>query len=308
MVAAESTLIGMIDILVVVLALDLLELSDSGPGVLNAAIGAGGLVGAAFTFVLVGSQRLALALAVGGLAAGIPFALAGVAPAVGSAALLLFLSGAGKAFFEVTARTFIQRLLPDRLLTAVFGLQESMMMAGYSMGSLAAPLLVAALGPSGAFAVAGLFLPVVTIASWSLIRRLDARALVPADVLALMLRVPIFSVLAPRIVERMAREAVSVSAPEGTRVIIEGAPSDRFYVIADGRMTVTRRGRRLRRLGVGDWFGELALLRDIPRTATVESENDVALWALERDQFLAAVAYSAPALEAADQHARGHYL
>lgn len=169
-------------------------------------------------------------------------------------------------------------------------------------------MLVAVAGSRGAFLAAGLFLPVVTVASWSLVRRLDADAAVPVDVLELLLQVPIFSVLAPRIVERMAREAVAVSAPEGTRVITEGALSDRFYVIAGGRMSVTRGGRRLRQLGVGDWFGELALLRDIPRTATVESENDVALWALERDQFLAAVAPSGPALEAADQHARGHYL
>jgi MFS family permease len=307
MVAAESTLIGMIDILVVVLALDLLEMADSGPGVLNAAIGLGGLIGAAFTFLLVGSQRLAAFLAFGGLIAGVPFALAGVAPAVGTAAVLLFLCGAGKAFFEVTARTFLQRLLPDRLLTAVFGLQESIMMAGYALGSLAAPLLVAALGPRGAFAVAGLFLPIVTITTWSVIRRLDAQAVVPRDVLALLLDVPILSVLAPRIVERMAREAVPVTASEGVRVIAEGDSSDRFYVVAEGRLSVTRSGQLLRRLGTGDWFGEIALLRDVPRTATVESVSEAALWALERDQFLAAVAYSPQAVRAADDHARDHY-
>ena len=190
----------------------------------------------------------------------------------------------------------------------MFALPVSFILDGYALGSLAAPLLVAAVGPRGAFAVAGLFLPVVTVASWSLIRRLDAQAAVPADVLDLLFKVPILSVLAPRIVERMAREAIAVTAPEGTKVITEGEASDRFYVIADGRLSVSKRGRPLRQLAAGDWFGELALLRDIPRTATVVSVSNAALWALEREHFLAAVAYSPQAVRAADEHARGHYL
>ena len=292
MVAAESTLIGMIDILVVVLALDLLDMSQSGPGLLNAAIGLGGLVGAAFTFMLVGRQRLGLALVLAGAVAGLPFALAGFAPGVAAAAALLLMCGAGKAFFEVTARTFLQRLLPDRLLTAVFGLQESIMMAGFAAGSLAAPVLVAVAGSRGAFLAAGLFLPVVTLASWSLVRRLDADAAVPVDVLELLLQVPIFSVLAPRIADRMAREAVEVTASGGTTLVTEGEPGNLFYVLAEGNVLVTRDGTTLRQLGAGDSFGELALLRNAPRTASVVALDDVTTWTLERDSFLTAVAYS----------------
>jgi hypothetical protein len=302
MVAAESTLIGMIDILVVVLALDLLDMSDSGPGILNSAIGLGGLVGAAFTFMLVGRQRLGIALVLGGLVAGVPFAFAGFAPTVAAAAALLLMCGAGKAFFEVTARTFLQRLLPDRLLTAVFGLQESIMMAGFAAGSLAAPLLVATAGSRGAFIVAGLFLPIVTLASWSLVRRMDSDAAVPVDVLELLRNVPMFSVLTPRIAERMAREAVPVTAAQGSMLITEGEPGDRFYVIADGTVLVTRAGQTLRQLGAGDWFGELALLRNVPRTASVVSMNDVALWTLDRDSFLAAMAYVPQSEHTFDDH------
>jgi MFS family permease len=308
MVAAESTLIGMIDILLVFLALDLLDMSDSGPGLLSAAVGVGGLAGAALTVVLVGRQRLGLALLAGGVVAGLPFAAAGFSPAVPVAASLLLVCGAGKAFFEVTARTFLQRLLPDRLLTAVFGLQETIMMGGFAVGAVAAPLLVAAAGPRGAFVVAGLFLPVVTVASWTIVRRLDANVAVPLDVLALLREVPILSVLAPRIVERMARDAVAVTAPAGTALITEGDPGDRFYVISSGDVQVTRDGLLLRELGAGDWFGELALLRDMPRTASVVSLSAVSLWAVDRDGFLAAVTGSARSVQSADDHARGHYL
>jgi Cyclic nucleotide-binding domain len=307
LLAAESTLVGLVDILVVVLALDLLAMSDAGPGMLNAAIGLGGLAGAAFTFVLLGSDRLAMALALAGFAAGLPFVVAGVVPSAAAAAALLFLCGAGKAFFEVTARTLVQRLLPDRLLVAVFGLQETIIMAGYAAGSLAAPLLVVSVGKRGAFVAAGLFLPAVAIASWTSLRKLDRLAVVPGEVLTLLMGVPILSVLAPRLVERMARDAVAVTVADGASVIVEGDPGDRFYVVADGRLAVRKGGVALRELGAGDWFGELALLRDVPRTASVISVDDVALWALERDHFLAAVAFSPDAVQAADEHARGRY-
>ena len=308
MVAAESTLVGLMDILIVFLALDLLDMAQSGPGLLNSAVGAGGLAGAALTFLLVGRQRLGLPLLVGGLVAGVPFAIAGFAPGVAAAAVLLVCCGAGKAFFEVTARTFLHRLLPDRLLTAVFGLQETIMMAGFALGSLAAPLLIAVAGRRGAFVAAGLFLPLAVVASWSLVRRLDANTAVPTDVLDLLLEVPILSVLAPRIVERLAREAVAVSVREGATLITEGEAGDRFYVIASGAVLVSRRGKPLRRLAPGGWFGELALLREVPRTATVVAATDATLWALDRDSFLAAVGGSARSVQTIDDHARDLYL
>ena len=181
-------------------------------------------------------------------------------------------------------------------------------MAGYALGSLAAPFLVAGAGPRGAFVVAGLFLPLVTIASWSVVRRLDAQVAVPVDVLELLRGVPILSVLPPRIVERLAREATAVTAPPGFHLIEEGQPGDRFYVIVDGDVLVTRGGERLRALGRGAWFGELALLKDVPRSATVVATTEVRLWALERTGFLAAVGASSQSVQTADDHARGHYL
>jgi predicted MFS family arabinose efflux permease len=307
MVAAESVLVGMIDILLVFLALDVLDLSRSGPGILSSAIGVGGLVGAAFTFVLVGRQRLGLALLLAGIVTGVPFALTGASPDLAAACALLVMCGAGKAFFEVTARTFLHRLLPDRLLSAVFGLQESLMMGGLAVGAVAAPILVATAGPRGAFVVAGLFLPAITLGSWSVVRRLDARAAVPADVLDLLLGVPILAVLPGRIVERLAREALATTADAGSRLVEEGASGDRFYVIAAGEVSVSAGGRRLRELVAGGWFGELALLRDTPRSASVDALTAVSLWTLDRTSFLAAVAGSARSTQSAEDHARDHY-
>ncbi len=303
---ALNILIGLADILIVVLALDLLQMSSAGPGLLNSALGVGQIAGAAATVVLIGRKHLAGAVVLASVVAGLSFGLSGLTSATVVAALLLGLSGAGKLFFDIATRTLVQRLLPDRLLTAVFGLQESLMMAALALGSLAAPLLVEAFGPRGAFAVAGALLPAVALLAYTRLRRLDDAAEIPADVLRLLLDVPLLAVLPPRVVERLALDAEPVAAEQGATVITEGEAGDRFYVIAAGRAEVTRDDEVLRELGPGGWFGELALLRDVPRTATVTALTDVSLWAVERDGFLAAVGAATRSREVADEHARDY--
>ncbi len=308
MVAAEYALVGMMDILLVVLALDVLEMSDAGPGLLNSALGVGGLIGAGFTFVLIGRKRLAPALVLGALAAGASFALAGSMTVTVLVLVLMASTGAGKLFFDVTCRTFLQRLLPDRLLTAVFGATESLMMAGLAVGNLAAPLLVSAVGPRPAFLVAGLFLPAVALVAWGRLRQMDAATVIPVEVLALLRSVPVLSVLPPRVIERLALEATEVLSPAGTAVITEGDAGRSFYVIESGTLAVTRGELAIRELGPGDWFGELALLRDVPRTASVTARDEVRLWAVDRDAFLASVGATSRSLDAIEGHGRDRYI
>ena len=308
LIAAEYALVGMMDILLVVLALDVLGMSDAGPGVLNSAIGVGGIAGAALTFTLIGRPRLAGPLVLGALCAGLAFALAGQAGTPAVALVLVAVSGAGKLFYDVASRTFVQRLLPDHLLTAMFGLQESFMMTGIALGTLAAPVLVALVGAQGAFLAAGSFLPLTALASYAVLRRLDAGAAVPVDVLELLMQVPTLAVLAPRIVERMARDAVAVHVPTGKSVVRQGDVGTRFYVIGTGRVSVDIDGSEIRELGPGGWFGEIALLRDVPRTASVTALTDVSLWGLDRESFLASVTAVSRSVELADTHIRDKYV
>ena len=308
LIAAEFALVGMMDILLVVLALDVLGMSDAGPGILNSAIGVGGFAGAALTFTLIGRPRLAGPLVLGAVGAGVAFGLAGQARLPLVAMALLAVSGAGLRFYDVASRTFIQRLLPDHLLTAMFGLQEAFAMTAIALGTLAAPALVGLLGASAAFLAAGCFLPIMAAASYGVLRRLDAEATVPADVLALLRPIPILAVLAPRIVERLARDAVAEQVSAGDHVVRQGDPGTRFYVIETGVVRVDIDGRQIRELGPGDWFGEIALLRDVPRTASIEAATDVSLWAVDRDSFLTAVTAVRRSLELADTHIRDKYV
>ena len=149
-------------------------------------------------------------------------------------------------------------------------------MTGIAVGTLTAPALVGAVGPRWAFVLAGSFLPLVALASYALLRRLDAGAAVPVEVLTLLMRVPILAVLAPRIVERLARDAEPVGVSSGEVVVATGDAGSLFYVIASGRVSVSVNGEEVRELGPGGWFGEIALLHDVPRTATVTARTDLA--------------------------------
>ena len=304
---AVSVLVGMLDILIVMLALDELGMGDSGPALLNSSLGLGGLLGAAATLVLVGRQRLSHPVLLAGLVTGGCVAVTGLAGGPVMAAVLIGLGGAGKVFFDVAVRTLAQRVLPERLLTGVFGIQESMLMGGLAVGSLAAPLVVQLVGGRMAFVAAGSFLPVVILVWLTRLRRVDARAGVPADVLALLRAVPILGVLAPRVVERLARDAVLVTAPAGSVVVAEGETGDRFYVVEDGETAVSIQGREVRRIGPGGWFGEMALLNNAPRSATVSAVTDLSLRAIERDSFLATVAGVSRSVDAAHEYAKRTY-
>ena len=304
MSAAEYVLVGMLDILLVAFALDALDLHASGPGLLNAAVGAGGVLGAACSVVLVGRERLAPALLVGAIVAGVSFALAGASELLVVAVVFLAMGGAGKLFVDVGSRTLVQRCLPDNLLAAFFGAQEATMMVGIAAGSVLAPILVAAIGVHWSFVAASVVLPAVCLLCLPGLRKADARAHVPEEVFALLSRVPFLAALAPRMVERLAIEARLVTAPVGQAVVSEGAFGDTFFVIQHGAAKVTTGGHPVRELGAGDHFGELALLRDVPRTATVTISSDAQLIELERESFLFAVTGSPHAVVAAEEHAR----
>lgn len=289
-VAGQTVVIGALDVLTVVLAFGVLAMGPSGPGVLSAAVGVGGLLGAAATVTLIGRERLSSAFFLGVLGIGVPIALVAFANGPAAAVVLLGVAGVGKSFFDVTSRTLLQRSVDDDVLARVFGVQEGLAMAALALGSILAPILVGSIGSDAAFLLAGLSLPIVALVVFERIRSVDRDAAVadPADV-ALLRGTAIFGSLGIASLERVARNLTPLDMQAGAVVIREGDPGDRFYLIAQGSVDVSRGGAVLARLGVGDFFGEIALLRDVPRTATVTATSTTSLRALDRGHFLAAV-------------------
>jgi hypothetical protein len=301
----EALAIGALDVLYVVLAVGVLDDDGSYAGYLNAAFGAGGVVGIAATVALVGRSRLAppllLSLGLWSVALG----LVAAAPSFAVGFLLLAVAGIGRTLLDVAGRTLLQRIARPDALARVFGLLEGVSMVGLAVGSLAASAFVALVGGRGAFVCLAVLLPVSAVVVLRSLLAADATAL-PVVELARLRALPIFSPLGAPALEALARSIVPVEAQAGERVIAEGDPGDRFYVVADGELDVSAKGEHLSTLARGECFGEIALLRNVPRTATVTARSAVRLDVLDRAVFLAAVTGCSPSASAADElvHAR----
>ena len=301
--AAQTLVRGALNVLIVVIAFRLLDAGGGWVGILSAAVGAGTLLGGFGSMAFAG-RRLAVPFGFGLVLWGVPIALVAAAPHKVAALLLLAVVGIGNAIEDVTGETLLQRIVSDDLLGRVLGVMFGAATAGMGIGAIAAPGLISWLGDRGALLATGAFLPALVLLSWRALRRIDASAAAPVQELALLDAVPMFAPLAVAAKEQLALSLIPVMVPAGRQIIAEGEAGDRFYIVADGHARVTQRGRRLGELGRGDSFGEIALLRDIPRTATVTAEDEVQLYALERADFIDAATGHAAGREAGEQIVR----
>jgi MFS family permease len=292
--AAQTLVAGALNVLVVVTSFELLDLDDAGVGLLYAAVGVGGLVGGFVALLLAPGGRLARDFALGLALFGLPLALIGGVPITVIAVIALAIIGIGNSIVDVNALTIMQRAVPDDVLGRALGALEGLLLATLGLGAVLAPVLVDVVGPEAALIVTGAVLPVLALLSRPRLRALDDRTAAPAAT-GLLRGVPMLAGLPEPVLERLAREAVSVAFPAGSVVLREGDVGDRFYVVERGEVAILGR-----HLGPGEGFGEIALLRDVPRTATATAVTDVSLASLEREPFVAAVTGHAPSAATAD--------
>jgi MFS family permease len=283
---AQSFIRGCLNVLIVVGAFRLFGAGAGAVGYLTASVGVGGLVGAFGALSLKG-RRLAVPFGVSLLFWGLPITLVAAWPHVAAAVVLLAVVGAANSVEDVAVFTLLQRIVPDDVLTRVLGIVWGLAMGAIAIGSVAATGIVALVGSRAAFVVVGAILPLTVLIVWRQLARIDREVLPPADELAIVEGVPMFAPLSIAAKEHMASRLVEIPVTAGEVVIRTGDSGDRFYMVADGALEVTNGVRAEARRG--DFFGELALLRDIPRTATVIATTRSRLYALERDDFLAAV-------------------
>jgi hypothetical protein len=300
MFAAQTLVRGSLNVLIVVAAINLLDIGTPGVGYLTSAIGVGGLIGSVVTLSLVGRSRLAVPFGIGIVVWGVPIAVIGLWPYPVVAVLALAVLGVGNSIVDVAGLTLLQRTVPQRVLARVLGVLEGLIMGAVGVGALVAPLLTHNFGVATALVATGLLLPLVVLISLRGLRSIDARSSAPGEGFVLLRGVPFLAALPMPTLEHLAAELQPVSFEPGGCVMREGDPGDRFYVVREGELRVSAGGREVATVGPGGYVGEIALLRDVPRTATVTAVGPASLFALDRDEFLAAVTGHASSSSAAD--------
>jgi MFS family permease len=301
--AAQTLVRGALNVLIVVAALDLLDLGKSGVGALTSAIGAGGLLGATLALRLVGRHRLAAPFGAGIVLWGAPIALIGIWPNQVAAFVLLAIVGVGNTFVDVAGFTLLQRAVPDQVLSRVVGALMTIAVTTLGLGAILTPLVIPGLGVRGTLIATGALLPTLAALLWRALRRIDAASL-PGDEVELLGSIAIFAPLPRPTLEGLAARLIPLEVVADYEVVRQGDKGDRFYVIADGEADVTIDGSRTGILRGGDYFGEIALLRDSPRTATVTARTAAKLYALERDDFIGTVTGNVASASAADTAVR----
>jgi CRP-like cAMP-binding protein len=276
----------------VVAALRLLGLGKAGFGILMAAAAAGALTAIPLsTVLLVGRRRPSPWLAAGLVLCGAPILAIGIIAAGVPALVLMVAWGIGMAISDAAGQALLNRLIPAGSIGSVTGFMESGKLLFEGSGSMVAPLLVATLGIREALIAAGAVVVVLVLAGVRSFAQIDRRAVGRVEVLELLADVPVFRRLRVDALEGVVTQLEPVSSPAGTEVIVRGARDDtHWYLVEQGELEVHVDGFLVNELGRGAGFGELALLRRTPRTATVRARSDVSLLALDRTAFLAAVA------------------
>jgi hypothetical protein len=247
------------------------------------------VIGSLIASLLVGSRRLAQWFGIGVALWGLPVALIPLFPRQATALTLLACVGIGNALVDVGLFTLMARLAPDEVLARVFGLFESLITLAVGLGALVASLLIEWTGVSVALVITGALCPSLVLVAWRRLRHLDRYIGELDKEIGLLHGVPMFQPLPLPAIEQLARGLEPVHVPAGQRVFQQGDPADRFYVIETGQADVVGDGRLIANLGPGDGFGEIALLRRVPRTATVQAATELQLQALTSDRFLPVV-------------------
>jgi predicted MFS family arabinose efflux permease len=280
---------GLTNVLVVVVAIDRLDIGPAGVGELNTAFGLGGILAGPMMLALLRRSVPTLGGPIGALLAGVPLIALAAATQHAVAIAAWAVVGLGAALTRSTALTLSLRLASDRMLAGILGLLEMVIIAGTGIGAVLAPLVLHLLGAGGALVVTGALLPVVAASVWLPLRRRELDGRVATADFRLLRADPIFAPLSIATIEALAAQLGRRHASAGETIIAQGEHGDAYFLVERGAVEVLVDGEARRRLGPGGSFGEIALLRDLPRTATVRALEPTELRVVGRERFLLAV-------------------
>lgn len=290
---------GALDVLGVSFAVEVLDAGDRGASFIAASNGLGLLIGSAVAaVVLVGRARLSRAVVTGAVLGGLGLAAVGLTDTLLVALVLVVISGVGRSFVDVAGRTLLHRNIDEHVMARVFGVQEAVLTGGLAIGAALAPLAIAVAGTQTAFAVAGAVLLVPALLALPLLQALDRTGVVAAQRIALLRGLSLFAPLALPDLERLALSSERCPVAVGETLIVQGDDGDCFYAVESGRFRVDKDGATVADLGPGQYFGEIALLRDVPRTASVTCTQAGEVVVMDRDVFLTAMSRTRPRRDA----------
>ena len=300
LLTADAVVVGALDLLVVILALTVLRRPAGWAGYLDFGFGVGAVLAATASAVLVG-RRLGRPIVAAALVFSAALAVVAFGPGTAGTVALLVVAGASHSLLNVAARTLLQRSVPPQLIGRIFGVLEGLTMAGLAVGALLVPALAHLGGSRLAVLGVAAVLPLATVAGGRAIFRLDSGTAVPVVEIALLRSLPLFAELPAPALEGLAAALEPVSLAASDVLIRQGDPGRAYYAIASGELDAVQDGHRLGRFGRGEGVGEIALLHDVPRTATVLAHTPATVYRLDRDDFLAAVLGHAPTRRQADR-------
>lgn len=288
LLAVNGVLAGVLNVLIVLVAAEMIG-DPSAVGWLMAIMGGATIVGSMVMLAQAGRARLGRLMAIGVLGWCVPLVVLGLVPELVVIVAAFVVIGLSDPMVNVAFGTIPPRLVPDRVLSRVFAAIESQFIASAALGAFITPLLVTLMGLQTTVVALGVAGTVLTGICALRMPHLDARLVAPRG-LELLRSVSLFTPLPPTMLEQIAHKFEPRLAAAGEVIVREGEVSDRFYVIESGEVEVTQDGRVIRTEAAGDVFGEIGLLRDVPRTATVTAVTDTELLTLSREEFVALMA------------------
>lgn len=287
-ISLQTVVMGASAVFLVVMADDLLDTGAAGLGYLNTVIGIGSVLGGFVAIARASKEKLGRDMVLGVVLWSAPLLLVTLWPTPLACFVAVALIGLANPLVDVNVDTIFQRLTPDDMLGRVFGAMESCLIATAALGALVMPWLLDATGLRTSLAVIAVPVAILAIAGLPAMMRLDSRLAAPAG-LDLLHGIDLFTPLDPATTDQLARALEEARYPAGGVLVREGEASDRFFVIESGRVEVTQGDRVLRTEARGEYFGEIGLLRDVPRTATVTALEETVVRTLGREDFLSAV-------------------
>jgi MFS family permease len=303
--AAQAFARGVLNVLLVVIALDLFSLGSAGVGWLGAVLGVGGILGGPLAVMLVRGRRVARCFAGGVAGWGVPMILLAFAHAAYWPYLALGAIGIANVVDDVGVYSSLQQVIPPRLMGRALGVRRGVLLLSLGLGSAVTPLLIHALGARGTLVATGALLVVVAAGFWPSLAAIDSKIAAPGPDLVLLRQVAFFRPLPFAVIEHLATELQRATYESGDVVVREGEPGDRFYIMVEGRVRASKDGKQLNEMSAPDSFGEIALLRQTPRMVTITATSLLEARILAREEFLAAVTGNPESAESADQVVSG---